>query len=355
MTLVAKFDIDRGSFRLNCNLEIAGSGVTGLFGPSGAGKTTLLRAIAGLDIHSDGFVSFEGVSWQDGNRIVPTHRRPISYVFQSAALFPHLNIRSNIEYGRKRLGNGREEIDTGMIVEILQLERFLDRSPSTLSGGEKQRVAIARALAAGPRLLLMDEPLASLDNAGKAEIIPFLDELRHRFRFPIIYVTHNLDEVARLADRIVLLENGGVIANDDARNVLTSLDLPMARSAEAEAVLTATVDSVDHVSGISRLRVGDQILLMPLTSLPKDKKVRLRVAASDVSITLERQRNTSIQNILPVEITEISEPEGALVTIKLRFGETYLLSRITVKSKVELGLETGRKVFAQVKSVVLAE
>ena len=354
MTLSARFKIEKQAFSLDCELEIAGSGVTGLFGRSGSGKTTLLRSIAGLDQYRGGYLKFGSDIWQDESRFVPSHERPVSYVFQEAALFPHLDVKSNIEFGRRHR-NTNNGIAPREVIEMLQLGSFLDRNPSTLSGGERQRVAIARALAAGPELLLMDEPLASLDNAGKAEIIPFLDELRLRFDFPVIYVTHNLDEVARLSDRIVLLEDGRVLAHDDAADVLTSLDLPMAKSPDAEAVLPAVVDSVDETSGITYLRVGEHLLVMPVSGVKPGTAVRVRVAASDVSITLEKQVNTSIQNIFPVEIVEFSEPAGALVTIKLAIGDESLLSRITAKSREELSLEIGKKVYAQVKSVVLAE
>ncbi|MDH3530520.1 MAG: ATP-binding cassette domain-containing protein, partial [Acidobacteriota bacterium] len=210
MSIRAKFNLKRGEFALDADLEVPSEGVTGLFGPSGSGKTTLLRAFAGLDRHPGGFLKIGESVLQEKELFVPTHKRPIGYVFQEPNLFPHLNVVQNIEYGRRRTVETSGGIDIDHVMSILNLGGFRTRMPETLSGGERQRVAIARALAVNPGLLLMDEPLASLDNANRLEILPYLDSLTSKLRIPTVYVSHDLEEIARLADHLVLLDCGTV-------------------------------------------------------------------------------------------------------------------------------------------------
>ena len=212
MSIEAKFFIKRGRFTLDVDLSVPAQGVTALFGPSGCGKTTLLRAIAGLERHPGGSVKMDEVIWQGGEVFVPPHRRPLGYVFQEASLFTHLNVRRNLEYGLKRVPSAGRKVSLEQAIELLGIERLLERRPDRLSGGERQRVAIARALAVSPRLLLMDEPLASLDGARKREIMPHIESLCRELDVPVIYVSHAAPEVARLADHLVLLENGRIMA-----------------------------------------------------------------------------------------------------------------------------------------------
>ena len=228
MTIEARFDIDRGDFRLDVDLSIPARGITALFGPSGCGKTTLLRAIAGLERVPGGHLGMAGETWQDDGLFVPTHKRPIGYIFQEASLFSHIDVRGNLEYGTRRMRDGQDRVSLEEAVDLLGIGHLLDRRPHTLSGGERQRVAIARALAVSPRLLLMDEPLASLDLERKQEILPYLESLHRTLEIPVIYVSHEPDEVARLADHMVLLEAGRVIASGTVHDMFTRLDLPLA-------------------------------------------------------------------------------------------------------------------------------
>lgn len=231
----ARFHLVRGGFVLDVDLALPGRGVTALFGPSGAGKSTCLRAIAGLDRAPGGFLEVDGEIWQDESRGIfrPTHRRALGYVFQEAGLFPHLSVRGNLEYGRHRRRGNAPLVDSDHLIGLLDLGPLLDRRPDTLSGGERQRAAIARALLASPRLLLLDEPLASLDLARKSEILPYLERLHQELEIPVIYVSHTIDEVVRLADHLVLLSGGRVACGGPLTETLARLDLPGAFSEEA--------------------------------------------------------------------------------------------------------------------------
>ncbi|MGA7303844.1 MAG: molybdenum ABC transporter ATP-binding protein, partial [Rhodothermales bacterium] len=219
MTIDARFHIERDAFDMDVDLSVPAYGVTALFGPSGCGKTTLLRAIAGLERHSGGFLKVGDSIWQDQDVFLPPHRRPIGYVFQEASLFPHLSVRGNLDYGKKRVPDSERLLPLDQAVALLGIEPLLERKPNSLSGGERQRVAIARALAVSPRLLLMDEPLASLDLQRKQEILPYIESLRRELEIPVIYVSHLPDEVARLADHMVLLEAGRVRASGSVQEL----------------------------------------------------------------------------------------------------------------------------------------
>lgn len=345
--------ISLGGFTLLADLEIPGEGVTAIFGPSGSGKTTLLRVIAGLDRKEGCFLSVGGEVWQDGSVFVPPHQRSVGYVFQEPDLFPHLKVRGNLEYGMKRSPGERRSVALDEFVELLGISGLLDRRTDELSGGERQRVAIARALAASPRILLMDEPLSSLDSALKLEILPYLDRLHTELKIPVIYVSHSADEVARLADRIVLLEEGSVIAYGPISETLTRLDLPLASGPDAEAVIETTVLDHDEEFELTQLTFPGGTFTVPRIALGKGDSVRLRVLARDVSLTLEEQHGTSILNIFPAEVVETASHGTSQVTVRLDCGGVPILARVTRRSASVLGLEKGKRVFAQAKSVAV--
>ncbi|MEJ2385289.1 MAG: molybdenum ABC transporter ATP-binding protein [Xanthomonadales bacterium] len=353
MSIRARFTVDRGDFRLDVDLELPSRGVTSLFGPSGCGKTTLLRAIAGLDRHPGGRLRFGDQTWQDDTRFVPPHQRPVGYVFQEASLFEHLDVRGNIDYGAKRVPPAERRVEAAHAVALLDLGALLDRKPESLSGGERQRVAIARALAVSPRLLLMDEPLAAVDQTRKQEILPYIESLHRELDIPVIHVSHLPDEVARFADRLVLMREGRVLAAGDVHDMLTRLDLPLAHESRAAAVIDAVVTGTDPAYHLTRVAFDGGELMLSRSGLPTGAPVRLRIEARDVSLTLERQTGTSILNILEAEVAELRAENDARVVVRLMAGTTPLLAGITRKSAEELGLAPGRTVYAQVKSVAL--
>jgi molybdate transport system ATP-binding protein len=339
-------------FALDVDLNLPMRGVTALFGPSGSGKTTLLRLLAGLERAAEGRVHVGDVVWQDATHFLPAHRRPIGYVFQDARLFPHLTVRQNLAYGLRRAGSAE---DLQAMAARLGIEPLLDRKPLRLSGGEAQRVAIARALLTQPRVLLMDEPLAALDAARRAEILPYLERLHVEAEIPVIYVSHSFDEVARLADHLVLLDAGRVIAAGALHELTARLDLPLAQAAEAEAVIEARVVAHDPEFHLTRLAFAGGELQLPYHAAAMGQAVRVGIRARDVSITLEAQQGTSILNILPATIVAMAAAGPAQVVLRLQVGEAFLLARVTRKSAQTLGLTLGRSVFAQIKSVAIVE
>ena len=353
MTIEARFRIARDDFRLAVDLQLPGQGISALFGPSGCGKTSLLRAIAGLDRHPAGRLVVAGETWQDDARFLPPHRRQIGYVFQEASLFEHRDVRGNLEYGLKRVPQAARRISLERAIALLGIGPLLTRKPHTLSGGERQRVAIARALAVSPRLLLMDEPLAAVDFERRQEILPWIESLHRELDIPIIYVSHSPEEVARLADHLVLLRAGRVLAAGDVHELFTRLDLPLALDNDATSVLEATVSGHDEEYRLTRLVFAGGELVLARQPVAAGSQVRLRLAARDVSLTLARQSGTSILNILPVTVDGISLSDEAQVTIRLLAGGVPLLARITRKSAAELGLQAGLEVFAQVKGIAL--
>jgi len=351
----ARFHIDYPGFTLDVDLELPSSGVTALFGPSGSGKTTILRCVAGLARAAQGRLSVEGRLWQDAASgvFVPTHRRPLGLVFQEASLFTHLSVLRNLEYGMKRSGNrGAEGFDA--VVDLLGLRGLLTRSPERLSGGERQRVAIARALLTRPRLLLMDEPLAALDHQRKMEILPYLERLRRELAIPILYVSHSPDEVARLADQLVLLDQGRVAASGPLRETLARTDLPAVFLDDAGVVLEARV--LGHeADGLTRLGFEGGELLVSRRPEAEGTPLRCRIHARDVSIALSAARDSSILNVLNATVRDVAPtdtPGHCLVRLALPNGE-LLLARITQRSCEALGLRPGLSVVAQVKSVAL--
>lgn len=353
--LSARFGLTLGNFRLDASFDAPGQGVTALFGNSGSGKTTVLRCLAGLERSPDGLLAVNGEVWQDEKIgvFLPTHRRPLGYVFQEASLFPHLNVRRNLEYGWKRIPAAERRVSFEQAVELVGIGQLLDHSPAHLSGGERQRVAIARALLSSPRLLLMDEPLAALDLASKKDILPYLERLHDELSIPVIYVSHSPDEVARLADHMVLMDKGKTVANGPLHAMLARLDLPLAHGDEAGVVVDTVIGAHDDVFHLTRLDYsGGSISVARQTHAP-GHPMRLRIHARDVSLALGRHDDSSILNILPAQVVEIADENPSQVMVKLDTGGVPLLARVTRKSCAILQLQPGITVFAQVKSVAL--
>ena len=353
MSIEASFKLSKSDFSLDVDLSIPDSGITSLLGPSGCGKTTLLRAFAGLECCDRGYLRVADVVWQGQDQFLLPHQRPVGYVFQESSLFPHIDVRGNIEYGFKRVPKEERRISLDKAIELSGIGHLLARTPDTLSGGERQRVAIARALAVSPRILLMDEPLAALDPARKQEILPYLESMHEELDIPVIYVSHSTDEVARLADYLVLLDNGRVLASGATGEMLTRLDLPLARGENAEALIEAVVAGHDDEYALTYLDFSGGRFTITRKDLPVGCSVRVRVVARDVSLTLESQSGTSILNIFPAVVDEVTTVGDAQVMVRLLAGDVPLLSRITRKSASQLGLEGGKMVYAQAKSVAL--
>ncbi|MDO8208450.1 MAG: molybdenum ABC transporter ATP-binding protein [Gallionella sp.] len=348
----ARFQLERADFTLDVDTQLPAQGITALFGPSGSGKTTLLRCIAGLE-RAAGLLQVNGETWQDETTFLPAHRRPLGYVFQESSLFPHLSIRANLEYGYKRAADRR--VQPEQVIEWLGLDKLIDRRyPDQLSGGERQRVAIGRALLTSPRILLMDEPLSSLDTASRQEILPFLERLHRELKIPVIYVSHALDEVARLADHLVLLQQGRVIAGGALGPTLSRLDLPTAHFDDAGVVIEAVVAHHDDAYHLTKLEFTGGNLWVGRVNQTTGSQVRARVLARDVSIATVMPQGSSISNILPANISEIQDEGPDKVLVRMTISDKQvLLSRITRRSRDLLCLTIGMEVFAQVKSVVL--
>ncbi|OGG99310.1 MAG: molybdenum ABC transporter ATP-binding protein [Candidatus Lambdaproteobacteria bacterium RIFOXYD1_FULL_56_27] len=347
----ARFKLARPGFQLEVDLQLPAVGVTVLFGPSGCGKTTLLRCIAGLEKTSQGRLVVNGSVWQDQSQWVPVHKRPLGYVFQEASLFPHLTVWGNLQFGRKREPKAKTS-DLDQIIHLLGIGPLLERKPERLSGGERQRVAIARALAVNPKLLIMDEPLAALDHQRKQEILPYLDRLHDELSIPVLYVTHSPDEMTRLADYLVLMSRGMVLASGPVRELLTRLDLPWAQSEEAEAIVDATVAGHDEEYYLTFFDFAGGRITVTKRQAQLGQKVRLRILAKDVSLSLRPLEDSSQLNCLPARVVEL---EGVAnpgkVTLKLDLQGVMLLARVTKKSVALLDLRPGSPVFVLVKTV----
>jgi len=349
-----------GAFRLEVRFTVPAHGVSALFGPSGCGKTTVLRCIAGLTRLSGGTLRVGADVWQEGRYFRPPHRRPVGYVFQEASLFAHLSVTDNLRYGLRRAAPSERRIAFDDVVELLGLVRLLDRPPSVLSGGERQRVAIGRALLSQPELLLMDEPLSALDRASKAEILPYLEALPAHLAIPVLYVSHDLVEVERLADTMVLMEQGQVRAVGSVAAMLTDPTLPLYRLPDAASVLDGVVVATDPTYGLSTLRVAGGLLFVPGHAGGDGTRRRLRVVASDVGLWRGRRPSgSSILNVLPARITGVQDLGVATVGVFLALGAdgegAALVARITRKSWDELGFWLGDTVHAMIKSVALVD
>jgi molybdate transport system ATP-binding protein len=355
----ATLKLARRDFTLDVSLRLPGQGVTALFGPSGCGKTSVLRALAGLE-RAAGRVALGDEVWQDDARahFLPTHQRPLGYVIQEAALFPHLSVQGNLDYGVRRSGSAAARAALAQAIDLLGIAPLMQRRTTTLSGGERQRVAIARALATQPRLLLMDEPLAALDAERKAEILPYLERLHTTLAIPIVYVTHAMEEVTRLADHLVLMREGRVLAEGPLAELLSHADLPLARRDDAGVVLEADVMEHDTHYGLMRVSASGVSMWVGAATATVGQRVRASVLARDVSVAREAPLHTSILNVLPATLTAMHE-DGGTVLLRLRASAAdaaapvHLLARITRRSCDSLRLQVGDALYAQVKGVAL--
>ena len=355
MAIRARIRLDRGDFLLDVDLDLPEHGISALFGHSGSGKTTILRAIAGLERAPGGLVALGDEIWQDdaAGIFVPVHKRPLGYVFQEASLFAHLSVRANLEFGRKRVPAAERRFDVAPVTDLLGIGHLLERRPHQLSGGERQRVGIARALLASPRLLLMDEPLAALDLRRKQEILPYLERLHDELAIPILYVSHAPDEVARLADHLVLLDAGKVVASGPLSETLARADLPPAFADDAGVVLDTTLAGHEP-DFLSRLDFPGGALYVGQRGEAIGSRLRCRLHARDVSLALERPHGTSIVNVLPAVVTAVADTDvPGHVLVQLRVGPSPLLARITERSRRELAIAPGQQLWAQVKGVAL--
>jgi molybdate transport system ATP-binding protein len=350
-----RFDVVRAGFAMHADLKLPGRGVTALFGHSGSGKTTILRAVAGLERHANGYLEVNGDVWQDDARgiYLPTHRRALGYVFQEASLFSHLSVRGNLDFVLKRTANkGAALFDH--VLALLGIEHLLDRATVDLSGGERQRVAIARALLTQPKILLMDEPLAALDARRKEEVLPYLERIHAELDIPMLYVSHSAEEVARLADHVVLLDNGNVLASGPAADTLARLDLSNGLADDAGVLVEGSVDGFDETYQLVQLQAAGGTWYVAHAALAHGTHLRLRVLARDVSLALARPNDSSVLNLVQATVVATWPANTpAHVIVKLDAGGTALLARITRRSYDQLQLEIGKPAWAQVKAVAL--
>jgi molybdate transport system ATP-binding protein len=332
-TIGLRHRIQKGEFRLDVSTEIPASGITGVFGESGSGKTTLLRCIAGLE----------------GPAAEPVHKRRIGFVFQQPQLFAHLSVRKNIEYGMQR--NPQAETSLSEVTKLLEVDKLLDRSTKNLSGGEAQRVSIARVLCQSPRLILMDEPLSALDERRRNEVLPYLDRLHAETSVPIIYVSHNIDEICRLSDHLLILDNGRITAEGGLQDTLARIDVPQLGGRNAGAVINATPQRYDSEFDLTLFSFSGGEVWVP--GRHDSQAVRLRINASDISISRVAAESSTILNSLPAVIEATASESSATSFVQLRLGDEVLVARITRRSLQRLQLQVGDAVYAQVKSVTV--
>lgn len=353
--LSAVFRGGLGEFQLDVRFDTPMRGITAVFGPSGSGKTSLLRCIAGLS-RMDGRLSVADELWQDDDAgvFLEPHRRSVGYVFQEASLFAHLSVRRNLLFGARRApAASRGALAFDEVVDLLGVGRLLDRAPAVLSGGERQRVAIGRALLSRPRLLLMDEPLSSLDRGSKEEILPYLESLHESLAIPVLYVSHDIGEVARLADRMLVLNAGRSVESGPVASMLERLDLrPETGRFEAGVVLTAVVEAHDREFRLTRLSHRGQSIFMPMIDVEPGVEVRIRIRARDVALATRAPEGISVRNVLRGTVADlVEELETAYAETLVDIGGARVRARITRAAAAELGLRPGAEVFVLVKSV----
>jgi len=347
--------LERPAFRLCADVQLPGTGITVVFGQSGSGKTSLLRCVAGLDRPDQAHIAVHGQVWQDDKQgvFLAPWKRPVGYVFQEASLFPHLDVRANLHYGLRRA----KDADPAALHEaiaLLGIGNLLARDVAALSGGERQRVAIAAALALRPGLLLLDEPLAALDTPRRQEIMPWLERLRDQVRIPMLYVTHSVDEVARLADHLLVLSQGQVQASGPVSQVLAGLQPPIALGEDMAAIFSATVQARDPRWQLMQVQFGDANLWIKDGGQPLGTAVRLRLWARDISLARSRASDTSIQNLLPATVAALlPDAHPSQVLVQLQCGGQGLWARITARAAQALELQVGSAVWAQIKSAAL--
>jgi molybdate transport system ATP-binding protein len=341
-----------GAFSLDVAFEIERVGVTTLFGPSGAGKTSVINAIAGLFRPDEGRIAIDGRVVLDTKAgvFVPARERHTGYVFQDARLFPHMNVENNLRFGWRRAQKPVSENEIARVIALLGLSHLLTRSPKALSGGEKGRVALGRALLASPDILLLDEPLAALDAARRSEILPYLERLRDETKLPMIYVSHAVDEVARLADEIVVLRDGRSVEQGSVFDLLTRMGTGID---PLGAVLDAKVQSHHPADGLTVLSFDGGQLIVSQIARPVGARVRIRVRAEDIMLACEEPRAISANNVLRARVTAIRQDDGPQADVQLACGATRLVARITRASVARLGLAEGAPIFAIIKSVIV--
>jgi molybdate transport system ATP-binding protein len=350
----------RPDFDIEADFVIPEKGVLGIFGHSGSGKTTLLRCLAGLEKNTRGRIEINGEVWLNEKTSLSIQQRNIGYVFQEGRLFPHLTVSRNLHYGESRKAAGSTTpsdeglvgLDRQHLLELLNIGHLLERYPSQLSGGEQQRVAIARALLKKPQMLLLDEPLVSLDESRKQEILPYLESLHEVLNIPILYVSHDMNEMLRLCDHMLVIENGKVASQGDIHEVLVSPDSPLAKVEHAVAVLEGTVSKQEKSFSISTVHTINGNAFQVPGLLPMGKHVRLIVSASDVSLAKQRAENSSILNIIAGDVTQVLDRKNGRVLLQINCNNDIVLSLISQKSYELLGLENDGRVFIQVKAVV---
>lgn len=342
------------TFNLDVDLDLPAKGITAVFGESGSGKTTLLRCIAGLETSSHGEIRVRGVVWQRETDFIPCHQRRVGYVFQESSLFPHLNVKKNIAFGISRSPSQLDTEHYHEIIELMGLASLLQQYPDQLSGGERQRAAIARALIIEPDLLLMDEPLASLDMKRKQEILPYLESVHEKLDVPIIYVTHSIDEVARLADYLVVLQEGKVIANGGLKEVLSNIEHPLHLGEETGVVVEAEVQERDSEWNLIRAAFEGGELWIRDGGDEIGHKIRIRILARDVSLALSEHTDTSIINRLRVKVEKIQYVVGqSMLLVSLKAGSSNIIARLSRRSAHHLNINEGMEVWAQIKGVAI--
>lgn len=356
-SMEVKFRLARETFILDVDLSLSCRGVTAIFGPSGCGKTSLLRSIAGLE-RAQGYLKLCDDVWQDENNFVPTHERPIGYVFQEASLFPHMSVLRNLLYGFRRIPYRQRRVKLEHAVKLLGLAHLLQRKPQGLSGGERQRVAIARALLTSPRLLLMDEPMSALDQSSKAEIMPFLQRLHDELAIPVLYVSHAADEVAQLADHLVIMDAGKIAAHGSIDEMQQYLHLPATEKPATETAVRSPIKALvtehDESFQLTHLLAGELRLSVPgIVAMPGDA-ITLKLDADDISLSLEPLRNSTILNVVPARITTMTERKPAHVQLGLETDIGPLLIHVSRKSVNQLGLHPGKDVYALLHRFTIA-
>lgn len=346
--------LPKSGFVLDVDLSLPSTGVTAFFGHSGSGKTTLLRCIAGLERAQTAKIKIGEEIWQDDTVFLPAHKRSLGYVFQEDGLLPHLNARENLEYALKRAKIAQNKTLNESVLSVLGISSLLGRMPSALSGGERQRVCIARALLAQPKVLLMDEPLASLDHARKQEILPYLEALKLRVQSPVFYVSHSMEEVSRLADYVVVLQEGKVLSQGPVTEVFSSMDLPRRLNEDTGVIIEGRVTEIDTHWKLVQISFSYGQLWVRHPDAHLEQRVRVRILAKDISIALTPAEDSSILNRIEVNVKVIQEdPEDMMALVLLNAGRFQLVARLTRKSVHHLNLSPGMRVWAQIKSVAI--
>lgn len=347
-----QFSHSNNHFTTQIDTEFPSSGVTAIFGPSGSGKTTLLRAISGLDRYRNARVCINHKVWQDGDIFLPVYQRNLSFVFQEGNLFNNLDVKGNLDYANRRAIGNHTEIDMDSVIQHFGIEKLLTRQPVTLSGGEVQRVAMARAVLRKPMLILMDEPLASLDETAKTSIMPFIEYLCVQSQVPIVYVSHSLVEVSRLANYVLMMEQGHIRCQGNCEDMLTRLDLPLANSQDSMSIISASVRGHDRPYQLTLLDFNGHTLFVPKIEAAIGQSVRLRFAARDISLCLSKPADSSILNFIPAIVDSYSMSESHAL-VRLLVDNIPLLARVTRKSVEELNIVRGKSLYAQIKSMAI--